>query len=233
MAVERNEDGSVTIKTDFGTTSIGNIMICRCQKREEEFQGFVEEYAKLVNECEHTLAETEQYFLEICESVPISQNDRRMKTFMHSLVINFCQDKLKNKPSVFSHEMTDDEIENWDINEKNIRSEIRNSSAEDFGLIIRGYCLPRTERNKEYYDRAYTLVKKDCEKFNLDFQKVEIQDICCFFEETMGYFQVTGVDNLHNKLLIYKGITKEDIDKRSYSFLAYIGALRDVKNEVI
>ena len=64
MPVERNKDGSVTIKNNNGVTVISRIVGVTDDKP-EEFQQWVEDCAKLANACAHTLKETEQHFCSV------------------------------------------------------------------------------------------------------------------------------------------------------------------------
>lgn len=82
MVVERGKDGSVTIRSNNAVTSIGKVISSYTisdNKRKERFEQWVEDCGKLVNACPHTLDETEQYFLQLCDGLPLAQNDRRMR----------------------------------------------------------------------------------------------------------------------------------------------------------
>jgi hypothetical protein len=59
--------------------------------------------------------------------------------------------------------------------------------------------------------------------------QIQTQDICFFFEETTEHFQVYGNgDSLAEKLIIFRGVSEEDIKKRNSRFLVYISTLRDM-----
>ena len=229
MSVERNKDGSVTIKNNNGSTSIGKIVKVLDDKLEGKFQQWVEDCAKLVNTCAHTFKETEQFFLQHCEALALTPNDRRMKFFQLNAIINHFKDKLEHQPSEFSFDMTDEEIEIWHKEENVLREEAMNSSPKHFGLNMRGYYLPHTEGNKVFYEQAYLTAQKWLKHTDSNPQQVEVQDICYFFEETTEHWQSNGGgDSLINQLIVFRGISADDIEKRNPRFLGYISTLRDM-----
>lgn len=229
MAVERNKDGSVSIKNNNGATTIGKIVSVSVNRNEENFQHWVEECTKSVTANTHTLNETEQYFLQQCDALPLDANDRRMKTFQLNLIMNYFKDKLENQASEFSFDMTDEEIEKWHGKENAMRNEAMNSSPHNFGLNMRGYYLPHTERNKVYYEQVYIETQKWMKHTALKPNQLKMQDICFFFEETTEHCECSGGgNNIIQKLTIFKGVCQEDIEKRSPRFLSYISTLRDI-----
>ncbi|HEY5585854.1 MAG TPA: hypothetical protein VIK78_15365 [Ruminiclostridium sp.] len=229
MSVERNKDGSVTIKNNNESTSIGKIVKVSDDKLEGKFQQWVEDCAKLVNACAHTFKETEQYFLQHCEALPLTPNDRRMKFFQLNVIMNHCKDKLEHQPSEFSFDMTDEEIEIWHKEENEMREEAMNSSPEHFGLNMRGYYLPHTKRNEVYFEQAYLSARKLMKHTDSNLKQVEVQDICFFFEETTEHCQSNGGENsLINQLIVFRGVTEDDIEKRNPRFQGYISTLREM-----
>jgi len=73
--------------------------------------------------------------------------------------------------------------------------------------------------------------ENQCSSQHVQKQNAQIaqQDICFFFEETTGYFQCSGGgDELMRELIVFMGVTQEDIDRRSTRFLNYISTLRDM-----
>ncbi|WP_055665987.1 hypothetical protein [Desnuesiella massiliensis] len=231
MSIQRNKDGSVTIKSNDGVTTIGKIIKVSVDKQEERFQQWVDDCAKLVTACAHTLKETEQYFLNHCDALPLKSDDKRMKSFQCNVIMNYCKDKLEHQPSQFSFDMTDEEIEKWHKEDNAMHEEAMNSSPEHFGLNIRGYYLPHTERNSVFYEQAYIKIQKFMERNNSAPEQIKMQDICLFFEETTGHWQCSGGgDSLMNQLLVFRGISQDDIEKRTPRFLQYITTLRDMGN---
>lgn len=229
MSVERNKDGSISIKNNNGATVIGRMMVVSDDKREEKFKQWVEDCAKLVTSCTHTFKETEQYFLEQCDALPLTSNDRRTKSFQLNVIMNHCKEKLEHKASEFSFDMTDEEIEKWNNEENAMREEAMNSSPEHFGLIMRGYYLPHTKRNEVLYENAYLEAQKCMKHTNQNTKQFEMQDIYFFFEETTEHCQASGGGNeLMQQLIVFRGVSEEDIEKRTPRFLGYISTLRDM-----
>jgi hypothetical protein len=217
MTVERKKDGSVIIKNNGGITSISRTIGVFTTKKNENHKIWVEQCANLVKPCAHTFKETEEYFLQNCDVRPVCPNDRRLKNYLHNVVMNCCKEKLSFEPRDFSPEATDEEIEKWHNEQEAIRNEVMNSTPEHYGLNIRGYYLPRTERNEVYYEQAQNYNQYD-------------QGIIFFFEETTESFQCysSGGNNLMTQLKVFRGVSEEDIKNRSLRFLSYICTLRDL-----
>lgn len=230
MVVKRNKDGSVTIIDDNGNTviGIGRMVEVSVDKRKEKFLRLVEDCAKFVTACAHTLKETELHFLDQCDALPLATNDRRIKNFQYNVIMNYCKDKLGHQASEFSFDMTDEEIEKWHKEEYAMRLEAMNSSPEQFGLNISGYYLPHTERNEVFYEQDYLEAQKFMKNTNPDPKPINMQNICFFFEETKGIFQSNGGSSLMEQLIVFKGISEDDIAKRSPLFLRYISGLREM-----
>ena len=129
MSVERNKDGSITIKDTNGVAVIGLIKRVSDNKQEEKFQRWADDCANLVTACPHTLKETEDYFLELCDARPLDIDDYRMQSFKCNVIMNHCKDKLQHQPPAFSFDMIDDEIEKWHKEQNAMREEARKSSA--------------------------------------------------------------------------------------------------------
>jgi|GEM_PF-4262522 len=61
MSVERNKDGSISIQSKNVASVIFGMVGVSDDKRKEKFEQWVDECAKLITACGHTLKETEQY----------------------------------------------------------------------------------------------------------------------------------------------------------------------------
>jgi hypothetical protein len=231
MTVERNKDGSVTIRSNNGVTTIGKIEKFQVEVSQDKFEQWVEDCAKLVTPCAHTLNETIQYFLQQCDALIIGSDDRRMKNFKLNVIMNHCKDKLVHQAPEFSFDMTDVEIEKWQNEEDAMRQEVMNSSPEQFGLNMCGYYLLHTERNEIFYEQAYQEVQMLMKHSNKGHKQFEVQDICFYFEETTGHCESSGGGRrLMNQLIAFRGVGEDDIEKRSSRFLGYISALREMGN---
>lgn len=188
MSVRRNKDGSISIKSGDSVTTIGKSVsnyVMR-EDRASNWTNWAQKYAKFLKVCPHTFGESMQYFLEQCDAESLSKDDKRMKNFQLDVILNHCKDKLSHKPSEFSFDMTDEEIEKWHIEDAAMRDEVMNSSPEQFGLKLHGYYLPHTERNEVFYEETCTEKQKLMRHNNPDFKQA-VKDICFFFDETTGH----------------------------------------------
>lgn len=232
MSVDRNKDGSVTIRDNLGVTIIRMIIgESSDDKREDKFQQWIEDSVKLVTAYPHTIKETIQYFLEQCDAEPIDINDRRMKNFQFNVIMNHHKDKLSYRASRFSFDMTDEEMQKWHKEEEAMRQEAMNSSSKQFGLIMHGYYLPQTERNKIFYEQVYQEAQEFMNNTNQRPNELEMEDISLFFEETTRHYECKGGGRtLMNHLIAFRGVSQDDIEKRNIRFLGYISALREMGN---
>jgi len=231
MSVDRNKDGSVTIRDNTSVTIISSIIAeASDDKREDKYQQWIEDSAKLVTACPRTIKETVQYFLEQCDAEPIAINDKRMKNFQFNVIMNYHKDKLKHRASKFSFDMTDEEMQKWHKEKEAMRQEVMSSSPEQFGLIMHGYYLPQTERNKIFYEQAYQESQEFMNDINQSPNELEKEDISLLFEETTGHYECSGGRSLMNHLIAFRGVSQDDIEKRNIRFLGYISALREMGN---
>jgi hypothetical protein len=219
MCLDRNIDSSITIISN-------NVVKLTDDKWEEKFQQAMQEYDKLVAACNHTFKETEQYFLDQCDALPLTSNDKHTENFKSNVIMSHFKDKLDHKPLRFSFDMTDEELEKWSKEESAIRQEAENSSPEQFGLNLRGYYLPHTKRNEVFYEQNYKEIQGFMKLTNQDAKKIKMEDICFFLEETTGdYFFSCGGCSLMHQVIIFLGISEDDIEKHTPRFLGYINAM--------
>lgn len=231
MSVQRNIDGSITVKNNNDESTICRIKGLVDDQWKEKFNKWVQECAKLVTACTPTFKETEQYFLEQCDALPLITNDDRMKSFQLDVIVKHCKDKLEHQASEFSFDMTDEEIEKWREEEYAMNQEVMESSPQQFGLNIRGYYLLHTERNEVFYEQAYQEVQKHMKDINQEVKQLKMPDICFLFEETTGHYQFSSAGgNLKNQLIVFMGVSEADIEICSQRFLEYIAALHDMGN---
>jgi hypothetical protein len=229
MPVERRNDGSIYIKSKDGGVVIGRMRFTSSEKLNANYLEWVDECAKLVTPCEHTLQETEKHFLEQCDIMPLDLNDMKMKSFKQNLIMNHCKDKLEHKAVAFSFDMADEEIEKWHEEESAMRQEAMNVSPDKLGLNMRGYHLPHTERNKSFYREAYEDMQKHMKCSKDDLEEISMQDIYFFFEENTGNFNASGGGHkLMQQLIVFRGVNEEDIRDHTPRFLGYISALREL-----
>jgi hypothetical protein len=229
MSDKRTQDTKISMRNHNGVTIIGTTGGDSYIELQENFQQWTEDCAKLVTPCSHTHKETVEYFLEQCDALPIAIDDKRMKYFQLTIVANFYKHKLKHQPPDFSLDMTDEEIEKMHQQDDAMRDEVLNTSPEDFGLNILGYYLPHTKRNEAFYEQAYLEAQESIKSRNNQHINIKMQDICFFFEETTGQFQANGgAMDLMDKLIIFRGVSGEDIEQRNVHFQSYISVLRDM-----
>lgn len=226
MSVKRNRDGSVTIRNQNSTVAIGRVVSASCDSFKQKYEQWVEDCARVITASTHTFEETEKSFLEECDTLPVSPDNIHLNSYKYSLIMNYCKDKLEHQAADFSFDMTDEEMEKCHQENSAMQEEVRKSPAERFGLNMRGYLLPKTERNRSFYEEARLEAQKYIKHSEGNRQLVEMSDIYFFFEDTTENIQASGGGRgLMNQLIIFRGISQEDIDKRTPRFLNYINSL--------
>ena len=240
VSLEQNDSRSVIIKNNNGVTGVIEMITVTDNKQKENFKRWADDCAKQVKVCDHTFKETEQYLFENCDVLPLALDDRRMKYFQLSVIVNYCEDRLEHKPPNFPVDMTDKEIENWQKGQDAMKEEALNSTPEHFGLTIRGYYLPQTENNSIFYEQAHKKLEevtnpkeesilKHTEHSLKQTSQIVQQDICFFFEETTEHYQFLNCGDYQiQKFIVFKGVTQNDIEKQSPRFLVYIKTLQDM-----
>lgn len=229
MQVERNEDGSVTIKSKNGVTVISGITASEDTVHENKFEQWVEECAKLVKPNEHTFEETMDYFLTLCDTLPLENDDRRLQYFKSNIIINYFKDQLEHQASEFSFDKTEAEIRIWHKENEEMREEAFSALPERFGLVLSGYCLPSTKRNEFIYERSRLDWEQHNRNRSIDFANVRHQEICFFFEKATEAIQASGGGKeLVQQLVLFRGIGKKDIEERNARFLGYISTLQEI-----
>ena len=113
MTVTRHSDGSITIQAENSTACVSALAIVSQGLGDEACVEWARECAKTVQPCLRSFAETEAYLSQLCEAVPLSPNDRRLRGFKLNVILNHFADRLQHHPPEFSPELTDEELEAW------------------------------------------------------------------------------------------------------------------------
>lgn len=214
MSIEENKYGNIT-------GIVSKVVKISDDKLDKEIRQVMEMYARLVTACPHTFKEIKKYFLEQCDAMPIALNDERMDLFKSVVIMKHFKDKEHKAPR-FS-DMTNEEIAKWHKEKSDMFYDAHFESPQQYGLNLHGYYLPYTKRNEVFYNEVYSKFK-NC-TYGID-NRSEMDDICFFFEETTGdyYFTCPGCSLMY-KVIIFIGISEEDIKKRNQRFLTYFNAM--------
>ncbi len=234
MSIWKNSDGrdNNSKGNNHSISSIGIIEGTFSPKRdpllEEKYCNWIEENANKIQPCTHSMEETEQYFLQQCEAISMDKDDKRMKSYQYSIVMNY---KLQERLSEFPDNMNNEAIEKWNSLNSDMRRKIRNTLPEHYGIKISGYYLPHTERNLYLYEEFRSEIEK-ITKDNEDLMKhTYCNDMCLYFERTTGDIQCSnGGRSLMNRLYVFRGVSEEDIKLRNVRFQKYLSSMRELGN---
>lgn len=233
MSIKQSKDGrddsfSISSKSASAIGIIGGSFSAKKNPiLEEKYHKWIEEFANTMKPCVHTIEETEQYFLQQCEAVPLDKDDNRMKSYQYSVVMNY---KLRNRLTEFSLDMNDGKFEiDKELCDK--RREIMNAMPGHYGIKTTGYYLPKTERNLYLYEESINEIKRITKQNDDINMHTFCMDTCFFFEKTTKDIQCNnGGRGLINKLVVYRGVSEEDIKLRNARFQGYLSSMRELGN---
>lgn len=215
---------TININKDCGLTSVfSRVVKISDAKTDERLLWLMQEYAKLATARTHPhkFKEIEQYFLEQCDALPLPSNDNSMNLFKASVIMDRFKDKEYKAP-IFS-DMTQVEISKWHKEKSNLFYEANLASPEQYGLNLHGYYLPYTKRNEVFYDEVYSELMKYTDQLP---KSSKMEDICFFFEETTGEYYFTCVGcSLMYQVIIFIGVSEDDIKKCNQRFVTYMNAM--------
>ena len=193
----------------------------------EGLEKWAESNAKNIKPCAHMIKETEEYLFSMYDAIQLEADNNHLKDFQHNVILKNFRDKLKHKPLKFAAEMSDEEMDNWHLQEMSASQEIDSYPPEHFGLIARGYYLPHTQRNEAFYEDVYKNEKarQSALIFGSDEAEKDYLTVYIFFEETTETIDAFAGFDLLRQLLIYKGVIQKDIDQLTPRFITYVSLL--------
>lgn len=230
MSIRKDKNGSFFVNNVNEVSAFSRIVFTpdKNKELEERYHNWIEECAKTIKACSQTMEETEQFFLQQCDALPIDKEDDHMKSFQYSIVMSYFQDRQKQGLFEVSNDMTDEEIEKKHKQRSELKREICNNSPEYYGIQMSGYYLPHTERNLFLYEEVIQEMKEMSIYYKGVNMNKEVQSIFFFFEKTTGHIECRGGGrSLINKLLLFKGVNEEDIRLCNNRFLGYINSMRE------
>lgn len=194
MSIRRNKDDSYSINSENELSAFARIEVNIDKELEEKYQNWIEECAQTIKVCSHTMEETEQFFLQQCDTFPIDKEDYHMKNFQRTVVMTYFQEMLKNKQAEVLFDMTDEELDKYFKQQSETVREIQNYSPEHFGIQMSGYYLQHTECNLYLYEESIRDMQEMANYHkDINMQK-EKQSIYFYFEKTTEHIECNGGD---------------------------------------
>lgn len=229
MPVERKGE-QITITTEKGTMAITPMKIIKNGFDESVLQAWQDECAKMLKPNARLASELAEYLMARYDLELLTAEDIPMQLFWENFIINHFGDRLKHCPPHPSSNMTDKELENWQLETEAQREEVRVIPPERFGLKIHGFHILHTERNEPLIDadrrQWWKRWGNDHCKHTENF--VEPDGYFCY-EETTGEGSGSGFGGgaLLHEAILFLGITAEDIEGRTPRFLGYACSLSE------
>lgn len=224
-------------------------MEVECRKQAEDFQRWVDFCAETVMPCAHTMEETERYFLSLYDTEPLAADSEEIKAVKKNAIVNFYRSGLKSanffseKAAEFAALRKSGPVP-ADIQEKlhqavyALSQEAEKASAEQFGLVLKGYRIIRNERSENLFRQSEQEIHRMKENYlrryqaedqERGFPDEEVQGISVCFEMNSGEILVENGEGLYHDLTLFRGVCEEDVQERSRRFITYMYALRESK----
>jgi hypothetical protein len=111
----------------------------------------------------------------------------------------------------------------------------RDIPDEQYGLRYRFLAVPRTEKTERFYEEAVREFPKPPKRFwhdliNKKTPPARTKKMLFGIELSTGYCQLDdGCKSLMDEVTLWRGVTREDIDKETPEFMAYAAAMRDAE----
>lgn len=85
ISVEHGKDGQITIRNGNNVTEISPMIKTSDGENNSHFTEWVESCAQLVKPSSHTINETEEYFLTLCDTVPLEPENIHLQCFKDNI----------------------------------------------------------------------------------------------------------------------------------------------------
>lgn len=222
-------------------------IIVKNEKQTQDFQQWLELNTEAIKPCAHSIEETEQYFLALYDVDPLAGDSAEMQAAKKDMILNLHRNELQS--AALDSEENSGPTVDWkggpppaEFRERLHRAilalakEAEEASAEQFGLVLKGYRVIRNEKSEKCFLQNGQETRKMKEEYlrrsRAQTRKFELfdekaPDIFVVFEMNSGEIQVTNGGGLYTDLVLFRGVREEDIKERSSRFITYTYALRD------
>lgn len=192
------------------------------EKKEQEQEKFLLYAAEQLTPCKRTFNELEEYLIEKYHAVPHTLLPHELKILKANVIMNHF-DYVLDKPEPLGQNPTKKEIRRYFEKDTSFL-QAKEYPSEKLGLELKAYKLTnfpsrlRKERelkNKEQYENT-----NSCYTGN---------DVIVEMEMKSQYLSiVNGDDEIIYDLLLYSGISEQDIKEKNPRFIAYAYALKHI-----
>lgn len=231
MKIERGENGSIhyEIETEEHGTISGGIMAIEIEHSDDEHtarQDYFDYCAGLVQPGCHDIDECIKWLEQNWDVQPLPKDDRELAMHRFNIAMN---PPYVKEPYIISADMADDEIQSSILAQHAAEQRARRATDEELGIETCGYRILDTSRNRVLFDEDIAENARVQQEQGPQDAMPDDEPPCdynafIFFERKACSVAGSGVgcNALLNRLVIYKGVSRQDIETRSNRFMSYV-----------
>ena len=183
----------------------------------EQYEAFLDDAARKISPCDRTFEQMLMYLEEKYQAIPYVLPERHLNSLKETVLrISFPQ--ILRKTGVPEQELTREErIARY----KEEKAFLREYPAERLGLEFRAYVLP--EEPSEIISIGNGIPREQqASQFSEETRLVLEAEM-----KTQYMRCLNGGGNVLNDLILWRGVSQQDIDERSAQFVMYVDALKE------
>lgn len=195
---------------------------------ESKWNHILEECKKLVAPIAHAISGDKlmQHLIEEYGAHEIEISHGQKLALKINVLSNYLPDALQ-QPSMPQQDADKKTWTKWEQNYADYWHSVQLLSDEKYGLRFACLKVPRTTKAERFYTMLEHERKDDMRKHPKDYDE-KVDDMEFELELSTGYIALrNGCNLLMNEIILWRGVTQEDIDKCTPIYIAYVAAMRD------
>jgi len=208
-----------------GPTSIFVTKVRRNDKKSQEYRRLLQRAAASIKPCGHDFAGLPAYLREHYGAVEYPLNERRLDMLKACVIMNHFPHLLK-KPEPLGEKPSKKEVIRY-CEQDTSWEQARNYPAEKLGLDLRSYLLPHEQPDPLDFPPAKTGPFK--KKAPVPDLRKGDRKVIVELEMTTKYLTIqNGSRALMDDLILWHGVTQQDIDGQTPRFIGYVHTLKEM-----
>ena len=185
-----------------------------------EYEKFLSNAAEQILPYKRTLMQLEEYLIEKYQAIPHTLSTHELSILKANVIMNHF-DEVIEKPAPLVENPTEDDIKAY-LKYNTSFFQAREYPAEKLGLEMKAYKLPYIQ--SEIKPRSDQKVKR---QLAIRHSSYCDDEVIVEMEMKSGYLSIlNGGEDIMNDLIMYLGVSEEDIIERSPCFIGYAYALK-------
>ncbi|HWQ76290.1 MAG TPA: hypothetical protein VN441_13330 [Syntrophomonas sp.] len=190
------------------------------KKTRQENEAFLADAAERIKPCRRTMEQLEEHLLEHYQAVPCDLSEGSLRSIKANVILNSFPEVI-NKPSPLSDNPTRAELQEYCRQDTSFLQAL-NYPAEKLGLDFRTYLLPNEKPDIPKPGRRWFQRRNEASLSDKQ------ADAILKMEMTTQYLCGQNVSEvLMDELLLWQGVSEQDIRERTPRFIAYAYAMKN------